>query len=93
MKWSGRKASKAIKLSSDSGQIWSVCATKSFCIVGDSAGSIYFLDSSFKEQRKIIVNSQFKTQIRSLDYLEDTDQLLVGTRGAEIYEYIGDDVT
>jgi len=55
--------------------------------VGDSSGTIYFLDSSFSVTDKIVVNSQFNTQIRSLDYLEDLETLLIGTRGAEIYEY------
>lgn len=89
--WNGRNASKSIKLSDASGQIWAVTSSKSYCIIGDSSGTIYFLNSKYKEERKLIVNSNFNTQIRSLDYLEDLDKLLVGTRGSEIYEFIGDD--
>jgi hypothetical protein len=35
----------------------------------------------------------YNPQIRSLDYLEDSNQLLVGTRGCEIYEFNGDKST
>jgi microtubule-associated protein-like 6 len=86
--WNGRKASsKEIKLSKESGQIWSIFATKNILIIGDSSGTIYFLDKSFAVTDKIVVNSGFNTQIRSLDYLEDKKTLLIGTRACEIYEY------
>jgi microtubule-associated protein-like 6 len=86
--WSGRIASsKVLKLSKESGQIWSIYATKNKLIIGDSSGTIYFLDKSFKVTDKIVVNSDFNTQIRSLDYLEDKKTLLIGTRACEIYEY------
>lgn len=90
LRWSGRSVSKEIKLSKDSGQIWSMCATSKFLIIGDSAGAVYFLDNTFATKKKVIINSKFNTQIRSIDYLEATDYLLVGTRGAEIYECIGE---
>lgn len=89
--WTGRKVSKAVQLSKESGQMWSLCSTKSYLIVGDSTGTVYFLDSKYEQKRKIVVNTQFNPQIRSLDYLEDSDMLLVGTRGAEIYEYVKSD--
>ena len=88
--WAGRNVSKAVKLSKDSGQVWSVYSTKKHLLVGDSTGSVIFYDSTFTETRKVIVNSVFNPQIRSIDYLEDSDMLLVGTRGSEIYEFIGD---
>lgn len=91
--WNGRKVSKEIKLSKNCGQIWSICATENHCIVGDSNGTIYFLDSSFSTTNKILVNSQFNNQIRSLDYLEDLETLLIGTRGSEIYEYANGNFT
>lgn len=87
LRWSGRNVSKELKLSKKSGQIWSICSTKNNLIIGDSTGSIYFLDNKFTVKETIIVNSKFNTQIRSLDYLEDLGTLLIGTRGAEIYEY------
>lgn len=93
LRWAGRKVTKEIKLSKDSGQIWSVCSTKKLLLIGDSAGTVYFLDTTFATKRKVVVNSQFNTQIRSIDYLEHSDMLLVGTRGAEIYEYVGDKAT
>ena len=89
--WTGRKVSKAVQLSKDSGQMWALCSTKSNLIVGDSTGTVYFLDSKFEQKRKIVVNTQFNPQIRAIDYLEDSDMLLVGTRGAEIYEYVKSD--
>lgn len=89
LRWAGRKVSKEIKLSKESGQIWSICSTKNNLLIGDSSGTVYFLDSSYAVKKKIVVNSKFNTQIRSLDYLEDSDYLLVGTRASEIYEFIG----
>jgi WD40 repeat protein len=87
LRWSGRKATKLIKLSKNSKAIWAVCSTENNLIVGDSEGHIFFLDDTYSEQRKIIVDTHFNPQIRALDYLEENDTLLVGTRGAEIYEF------
>ena len=89
LRWGGRKVSKDIKLPKDAGQIWSVTSTDKTLLIGDSSGTIHFVDTSFSITNKIVVNSKFNTQIRSLDYLEDLDLLLIGTRGAEIYEYTG----
>ncbi len=57
-------------------------------ITGGNEGKLIFWDRQFVQKQVIDMApmSRFPTGIRSLDYLEQTKTVLVGTKGAEIIE-------
>jgi hypothetical protein len=61
-------------------------------VSGCNAGLIVFWDSSFKAVNKIDLAkmTQFQPGVRSIDFHEQSQKMLVGTRGADVFEINSD---
>ena len=87
--WSGRNYSKSISLNSEKKAAWCIHSNSTHLITGDDLGNIIFWNSSLKQDYHIKMSSftdSAAVGIRSFCWNEETQRLLVGTRGAEIFE-------
>lgn len=86
--WAGRTLSKSIKAHTEA--MWQIININggSLIITGGNDGKLIFWDRQFLQKQVIdlVPMSKFPTGVRSLDYLEQSKTILVGTKGAEIIE-------
>lgn len=86
--WSGNSASKEYKGHSDA--LWSIKSTSDGLITGANDGKIVKWDKSLTRHDVIMDLNTFTGSIpagvRSMDYDESSQKMLVGTRGAQILE-------
>ena len=92
IKWSGRKAAKEYTVARKE-QIWGLHFNGQLLIAGAMNGVILFYKDNMTIDRKIELakHTSCPPGVRALDWQPDMHKLLVGTRGAEIFEISMDD--
>jgi microtubule-associated protein-like 6 len=86
--WSGNSASKEHKAHTDA--LWSILTTKDGLLTGGNDGKIFLWDKALTKSKCVVDLSQFTgdfpSGVRSMDYSEKTQCILVGTRAAQVLE-------
>lgn len=85
--WSGNSASKELKGHTDA--LWQIMTISQGLLTGANDGKILLWDKSLTSKKQLFdvaTFSPFPPGIRSLDFNEKSQTLLVGTRSAEILE-------